>query len=90
MLAKVEVAMLFTTPLAISVFLLGAASGALLVTLRYLAFRNRIHSEVAEDLRRALFRKQRERTSDGRGVSAAESDSYGVAAQATDDRVGWP
>jgi hypothetical protein len=49
----------FNVPLAISVFLLGAASGALLVSLRRVALRNRIRTEVAEDLRRALFRKGR-------------------------------
>jgi hypothetical protein len=83
--------MVFSTPLAISVFLLGAASGALLVTLRYLAFRNRIHTEVAEDLRRALFRKYREESSAtfGAGLGAANFESYEAAAETTEDGSGW-
>lgn len=86
--------MLFSTPMVISVFLLGAASGALLVTLRYIAFRNRIRAEVAEDLRRALFRRHRDglgALQGGRSKEVAVNfDSYGVAAEANDNRVRWP
>jgi hypothetical protein len=84
--------MSLTSPMAVSVFLLGAASGALLVSLRYAGLRGRLHAEAAEDLRRALFRKHREPASD-RGnvrVCAAESDLCEFAARATDDRTGWP
>ena len=89
-----EVVMLLTTPVAVSVFLLGAASGALLVSLRYLAFRNRLYQEAAEDLRRALFRKRRRKppASFGGDVTATADnlDSCGFAAEAPDKHVGWP
>jgi hypothetical protein len=49
----------FTVPLATSLFLLGAASGALLVSLRFAPLRERIHAQATEDLQRALFRKYR-------------------------------
>ena len=89
-----EVVMLFTTPVAISIFLLGAASGALLVSLRYVALRNRLHEEAAEDLRRALFRRRREEPSASLGGDATAPtgtlDSCGFAAEAPDNQVGWP
>jgi hypothetical protein len=46
-------------PLALSIFLLGAAAGALLVSLRHLAVTARIRAEVEDDLRRANLRKRR-------------------------------
>ena len=83
--------MLFTTPLAVSVFLLGAASGSLLVSLRYVALRNRIQAEATEDLRRALFRKRREEPfATCGGVRAADFDCYAATAEEIDDRVGQP
>lgn len=78
-----EVAMLLNTPLAIGVFLLGAASGALLVSLRYLAFRNKIRAEVAEDLRLALFPKYR-------GASPGSRTGGEPATGRTDPTVEWP
>jgi hypothetical protein len=49
----------FTVPLATSLFLMGAASGALLVTLRFAALRERIRAQATEDLQRTLSRKYR-------------------------------
>jgi hypothetical protein len=49
----------FTMPLATSLFLLGAASGGLLVSLRFAPLRERIRAQATEDLQRALFRKYR-------------------------------
>jgi hypothetical protein len=48
-----------TVALVTSLFLLGAASGALLVSLRFAPLRERIRAQAAEDLQRALFRKYR-------------------------------
>ena len=49
----------FTVPLATSLFLMGAASGALLVSLRFAALRERICAQVTEDLRTLQCREYR-------------------------------
>jgi hypothetical protein len=54
-----EACMPFTVPLATSLFLMGAASGALLVSFRFAALRERIRAQVTEDLRTLQCREYR-------------------------------
>jgi hypothetical protein len=56
---KVEARTTFTIPLALGIFLLGAASGGLLTHLRWMAVAARIREQMAEQLGDALHAKRR-------------------------------